>query len=179
MSLRYWACSACVPEPPLLSTEHVMCVFWLPPCTISSSNFCLHLDVSGIIGRETCPPPWAFENTWTPPSSSLLFLTSFFNQTGFSIHFRSNKAGDLCPAWMDPWWEPPSPGIVLLATPSNWHSPHSLLCPSAIHSDFVQLVNLASSPCWELRRRKGRRRGNQEEKVEKGGDKNLYSFYVL
>lgn len=32
---------------------------------------------------------------------------------------------------------------------------HTRLCPSAIHSDFVQLVNLASPPCWELRQRKG------------------------
>lgn len=50
------------------------------------------------------------------------------------------------------------------------------LCPSAIRSDFVHLVNLASPPCWELRERGGgvgegneKEKGRGEEKVEEKG----------
>lgn len=96
----------------------------------------------------------------------LLIPTCFFNQTHPSIQFRSNKAHDLCPACMDPQQEPSSPGIVPPATPSNWHSPPTCdcFCPFAIHSDSVQLVNLASPPCWEIRDREwGRRRAQEGE----------------
>lgn len=121
------------------------------------------------MGGETCPPSGLFKQVnsfLVPPFSQ----TPFFNQTSPCTHFRSNKAHDLCPAWMEPWKEPPSPGIVLLATPSDWHSPptHARLCPSAIHSDFVQLVNLASPPCWELRQRKREEKEEGEAEEEEG-----------
>lgn len=124
------------------------------------------------------PPHLSF--SW-PPSSIKQVLP--FNSDLIRPH-------DLCPAWTDPWREPPSPGIVLLAAPSDWHGPHSRP-PFTIHSDFVQLVNLASPPCWELRQRKREEDGgSEEEKVEEEGAggrgsllrnegerRSLYSFF--
>ena len=52
-----------------------------------------------------------------------------------------------------------------LHLPTGIAPAHARLCPSAIHSDFVQLVNLASPPCWELRQRE-KRGGCEKEKVE-------------
>lgn len=126
-------------------------------------------------------PLLSFSGKWTPPSSSSCFSTSFLNQTNLFIHLRANKAHDLWPAWD----EPPDESLLHLVLCCWLHLPtgiaptHSRLCPPAIHSDFVQLVNLASSPCWKLRQRE-----KEEEKVgaglvlrNEGGIRNLL-FYV-
>lgn len=127
-------------------------------------------DVSGIIGRETCPLPWAFEiRGLLRPHPCFFWPPSSIKQV---FPFTSDLIRLVTFALLG--WIPGESLLHLvlccwLHLPTGIAPTHACLCPSAIPSDFVQLVNLASSPCWELRRRKGRRRGNQEEKVEKGG----------
>lgn len=117
-------------------------------------------------------PPELFKllNRWTP-SSSLLFLTFSFNPTSL---FTSDLKGPchLCPVGWTP--EESLLHLVLccwLHLPTGKAPTHARFCPSAIYSDFVQLVNLASPPCWELRLRRGKRVGEWggDDRGRKGG----------
>lgn len=63
-----------------------------------------------------------------------------------------------------------------MGLPSSGWATDACLCPAAIHSDPVQLVNLASPPCWDTtaRQREGergeeRRKGREERARKRGG----------
>lgn len=122
LSLCYWVCLACVSDQIslLFSAQSVPSVWAMSYQLDRFLSACRQLRYNR--GINMAPP--SFSDRWTPPSPSPFSPTSFCNQTSASIHFRSNKVHDLCPAWMDPWWEPLSPGIVLWATPSDWQSSH-------------------------------------------------------
>lgn len=138
-------------------------------------------------GGETCPPSVLFKQVNS-------FLIPLFPRPPSSIKqvlpFTSDLIRPVTFALLG--WTPDESLLHLvlccwLHLPTGMAPTHARLCPSAIHSDFVQLVNLASPPCWELRQRK---REEEEEGVRKrrwrgGGSvlrnegeiRNLYSFF--
>lgn len=66
-----------------------------------------------------------------------------------------------------------------LHLPTGIAPTHARLCPSAIHSDFVQLVNLASPPCWELRQRKREEEGVRSRRWRRRGKSEICIVFFL
>lgn len=106
-------------------------------------------------GGRNMPPLWAFQ------TGELLLPHPSFSRTPSSIKQVLPFTSDLIrPMTFALHGWTPDENLLHLVLCCRLHLPtgmaptHACLCPSPIHSDFVQLVNLASPPCWELRQRK-------------------------
>lgn len=140
-----------------------MCVLWLSPWAISHSQIFVCIPTGQTWwggGSETCPPSELFKQV------NSLFLIPPFPRPPPSIKPVPPFTSDLIRlATFALLGRTPDESLLHLVLCCRLHLPtgiapaHARLCPSAIHSDFVQLVNLASPPCWELRQRERKEEG--------------------
>lgn len=108
---------------------------YVSPIRSASFSFCLCCDshyqhtvfVRILTVLEVGTPLRAFQTGELLLPHPYLFTTLLFqSNTFFHSLWISKKPCDLCPVLERPPQESPhSPGIVLRATPSDWHGPHS------------------------------------------------------
>ena len=152
---------------PLFSCSSGLCYVCVVTPTVSY-QLLWFLSASRQVGYNEGEKPaalWAFQTGELLPHPSFL-PTSLF-QLNKSLPFTSDLIRPVTFALLG--WTPDD-SLLHLVLCCRLHLPIGIaptrarLCPPAIHSDFVQLVNLASPPCWELWQRKR----EKEEEVEEG-----------